>query len=125
MKLDKDAFDKVRKEVESALNLLSTELKDDFEYYSGKGEKDRFEAAMEKASGESGVAFPRKYNKTSKCERYNSEQKALYPFKDINFVEKYLDFKKLQKINSTFIKGVEKHLVQGVLHPKIHTLLDT
>ena len=126
MRADEKALDEVAEHINEEYEKNLKHMTETYGYYPGTGESDRFQAAMKKAEEESeGVELPKKFNKTKKAEVYSSSEKDLKPKSKVPFIADYLKLKKAKTLRNTFANKLKSHIIDGKIHPKITTCLDT
>lgn len=126
VRADEKALDEVAEHINEEYEKNLKHMTETYGYYPGSGESDRFQAAMKKADDEAeGVELPKKFNKTKKAEVYSSSEKDLKPKSKVPFIADYLKLKKAKTLRNTFANKLKSHIIDGKIHPKITTCLDT
>ena len=126
VRADEKALDEVAEYINEEYEKNLKHMTETYDYFPGTGESDRFQAAMKKAEeGSGGLELVKKFNKTKKAELYSSSEKDLKPKSKVPFIADYLKLKKAMTLRNTFANKLKAHIVNGKIHPKITTCLDT
>lgn len=124
IRMDVPYLDKSIAEVESKISTLELQL-EDFELAKKwrhiYGVKTNYGSPVQMSKmlfEEMGYQSP----ETTDSGRYKTDEKTLVKLND-PFVNSYLEVKKLQKILTTYLKGIRREVVDGYLHPffNLHT----
>lgn len=124
IRMDVPYLDKTIAEVESKISTLELQL-EDFElakkWRNIYGVKTNYGSPVQMSKmlfEEMGYQSP----ETTDSGRYKTDEKTLVKLND-PFVNSYLEVKKLQKILTTYLKGIRREVVDGYLHPffNLHT----
>lgn len=124
IRMDVPYLDKSIAEVESKISTLELQL-EDFElakkWRNIYGVKTNYGSPVQMSKmlfEEMGYQSP----ETTDSGRYKMDEKTLVKLND-PFVNSYLEAKKLQKILTTYLKGIRREVVDGYLHPffNLHT----
>lgn len=124
IRMDVPYLDKSIAEVESKISTLELQL-EDFElakkWRNIYGVKTNYGSPVQMSKmlfEEMGYQSP----ETTASGRYKMDEKTLVKLND-PFVNNYLEVKKLQKILTTYLKGIRREVVDGYLHPffNLHT----
>lgn len=124
IRMDVPYLDKTIAEVESKISTLELQL-EDFElakkWRNIYGVKTNYGSPVQMSKmlfEEMGYQSP----ETTASGRYKMDEKTLVKLND-PFVNNYLEVKKLQKILTTYLKGIRREVVDGYLHPffNLHT----
>lgn len=124
IRMDVPYLDKTIAEVESKISTLELQL-EDFElakkWRNIYGVKTNYGSPVQMSKmlfEEMGYQSP----ETTDSGRYKTDEQTLVKLND-PFVNSYLEVKKLQKILTTYLKGIRREVVDGYLHPffNLHT----
>lgn len=124
IRMDVPYLDKSIAEVESKISTLELQL-EDFElakkWRNIYGVKTNYGSPVQMSK----MLFEEigyQSSETTDSGRYKTDEKTLVKLND-PFVNSYLEVKKLQKILTTYLKGIRREVVDGYLHPffNLHT----